>query len=97
VLVSFGFLALHSVKAAKAWKTPETAQAAWAAPEGAKRPSGKIRNDYRLFTKSLVLAREADGRQQEYKVLNDTWELVGDKAVMQQYVEKEVRGFLRRL
>jgi hypothetical protein len=53
--------------------------------------------DYQLFTKSLVLVLLKDGRQQEYKVLNDTWELVGDKAAMQQYVEKEVRGYLRRL
>jgi hypothetical protein len=53
--------------------------------------------DYQLFTKSLVLALMKDGRQQEYKVLNDTWELVGDKAAMQRYVEKEIRGYLRKL
>jgi hypothetical protein len=38
-----------------------------------------------------------DGLQQEYKVLNETWELVGDKAALEQYVEKEVRGYLRKL
>jgi hypothetical protein len=54
-------------------------------------------NDYQLFTKSLVLVREVDGRQTEYKVLNGAWELVGDKAVMQQYVEQEVRGYLRKM
>jgi hypothetical protein len=150
VLLSFGFLALRSVKAAKAWKTPETAQAASAAPESARRASGKIIayyfhvtvrcttcraiesyskqtiherfaselasgllewrlvnvqlpenrhfiNDYRLFTKSLVLVRELERRQKEFKVPNDTWQLVGDKAAMQQYVEKEVRGYLRKL
>lgn len=53
--------------------------------------------DYQLFTKSLVLVLIKDGQQREYKVLNDTWELVGDKAAMQLYVEKEVRGFLRKL
>lgn len=53
--------------------------------------------DYQLFTKSLVLVLVKNGRQEEYKVLNDTWELVGDKAVMQAYVEKEVRAYLRRL
>lgn len=53
--------------------------------------------DYQLFTKSLVLVRMKDGRALEYKVLNDTWELVGDKAAMQRYVETEVRGFLRKL
>ncbi|MCX6622497.1 MAG: nitrophenyl compound nitroreductase subunit ArsF family protein, partial [Acidobacteria bacterium] len=50
--------------------------------------------DYQLFTKSLVLVRFDKGRQAEYKVLNETWELVGDKAAMQAFVEREVRDYL---
>jgi len=53
--------------------------------------------DYQLFTKSLVLVLIKDGQQKEYKVLNDTWELVGMPVMMQEYVEKEVRNFLRKL
>ena len=53
--------------------------------------------DYQLFTKSLVLVRMRDGQTQEYKVLNDTWELVGNKPLMQRYVERHVRGFLERI
>lgn len=53
--------------------------------------------DYQIFTKSLVLVRFDKGRQAEYKVLNDTWELVGDKRAMQGYVEREVRDCLKRL
>jgi hypothetical protein len=53
--------------------------------------------DYQLFTKSLVLVRLDKGRQAEYKVLNETWELVGDKSAMQGYVEREVRDYLKRL
>ena len=53
--------------------------------------------DYQLFTKSLVLVRFDKGRQAEYKVLNDTWELVGDKSAMQGYVEREVRDYLKGL
>jgi len=53
--------------------------------------------DYQIFTKSLVLVRFDKGRQAEYKVLNDTWELVGDKSAMQGYVEREIRGYLKRL
>ena len=53
--------------------------------------------DYQLFTKSLVLVRFDKGRQAEYKVLNETWELVGDKPAMQGYVEREVRKYLKRL
>ena len=53
--------------------------------------------DYQLFTKSLVLVRFDKGRQVEYKILNDTWELVGNKTAMQGYVEREVRDYLKRL
>jgi hypothetical protein len=53
--------------------------------------------DYQLVTKSLVLVLYNGGRQKEYKVLNDTWQLVGDKTEMQGYVEKEVRNYLRKL
>ncbi len=53
--------------------------------------------DYQLFTKSVVLVHIKDGKQQSYKTLNDVWELVGDKARFQAYVDKEVRGYLARL
>jgi hypothetical protein len=53
--------------------------------------------DFKLFTRSLVLVRIRDGRQEEYKVLNDTWELVGLQELMQQYVENEVRNILQKL
>ena len=53
--------------------------------------------DYQLFTKSLVLVRFEKGKQAEYKVLNDTWELVGNKQAMQGYVEREIREYLKRL
>ena len=53
--------------------------------------------DYQLFTKSLVLVRFEKGRQVEYKVLNNTWELVGNKQAIQAYVEREVRDYLKRL
>jgi hypothetical protein len=54
-------------------------------------------NDYQLFTKSVVLVRIVNGKQQSYKILNDVWELVGDKARFQAYVDKEVRGYLAKL
>jgi hypothetical protein len=155
VLLSFGFIAFRSVRAAKDRHTPTSLQAA--APEP-KEPitasaraddskiiayyfhvnarcvtcrtieayskevihkrfakeiaSGRVEwrlvnmetpenrhfiQDYQLFTKSLVLVLNKGGQQKEYKVLNDTWELVGDKAAMQGYVEKEVRNYLREL
>jgi hypothetical protein len=53
--------------------------------------------DYELFTKSVVLVHIANGKQQSYKTLNEVWELVGDKAQFQAYVDREVRGYLAKL
>jgi hypothetical protein len=53
--------------------------------------------DYQLFTKSVVLVHFVNGKQQAYKILNDVWELVGDKAKFQAYVDKEVRAYLAKL
>ncbi len=53
--------------------------------------------EYELFTKSVVLVHIAGGKQQSYKILNDVWELVGDKAKFQAYVDEEVRSYLARL
>lgn len=149
VVVSFGYLAVRSSRAAKGWRSPVAVQAAStdAMPAGESGKviayyfhvtvrcttcraieayskevvdtrfakdlsSGRLEwrlvnlqlpenrhfiQDYQLFTKSLVLVLTESGKQKEFKVLNDTWELVGDKAVMQTYVEKEIRGFLRKL
>ena len=53
--------------------------------------------DYQLFTKSVVLVHVANGKPQSYKILNDVWELVGNKTKFQEYVDKEVRVYLAKL
>jgi hypothetical protein len=50
--------------------------------------------DYQLFTRSLVLVEFKDGRETGHKVLEKTWELVGDKAAFTDYVVREVRALL---
>jgi hypothetical protein len=53
-------------------------------------------NDYQLFTKSLVLVRVKDGKQAEWKNLEKVWELTGDKQAFREYVQQEVRAYLRK-
>lgn len=49
--------------------------------------------DFRLYTRSLVVVDANDlGR---FKVLERVWQLVGDKAAFQKYVEQEIRAFGR--
>jgi hypothetical protein len=50
--------------------------------------------DYRLFTKSLILVKVKDGKQAEWKNLSRVWELVRRKDAFLRYVQDEVRAYL---
>jgi hypothetical protein len=47
--------------------------------------------DYQLYTRSVVVVDAKDSKR--FKVLDRVWQLVGDKAAFQRYVEQEVRAF----
>lgn len=49
--------------------------------------------DYQLYTRSVVVVDAKDPKR--FKVLDRVWQLVGDKAAFQRYVEQEVRAFRR--
>lgn len=50
---------------------------------------------YQLFTRSLVLSMETDGKEVKWKNLPDVWKLVRDKERFFQYVKDEVEQFLK--
>lgn len=50
--------------------------------------------DYRLFTRSLVLVKVKDGKQVEWRNLEKVWELVGDKEAFLRYVRAHVSTYL---
>jgi hypothetical protein len=50
--------------------------------------------DYSLFTKSLVLVKEENGKQTSWKNCNKVWELLNNKEAFESYVQKEVRSYL---
>ena len=50
--------------------------------------------DYRLFTRSLVLVKVRNGKQVEWRNLDKVWELVGDKAQFEKYVQANVKAYL---
>jgi hypothetical protein len=52
--------------------------------------------DYKLFTKSLVLVRIKDGKQVEWTNLSQVWELTGEHEAFLEYVKGEVRGYLEK-
>lgn len=50
--------------------------------------------DYRLFTRSLVLVKMRDGKQVEWRNLDKVWDLVGRKDDFLKYVQANVKTYL---
>lgn len=50
--------------------------------------------DYKLPCPSLVLARQQHGKDEKWKLLGDTWQLVHEPEKFNRYVEGEVKAFL---
>lgn len=51
-------------------------------------------DDFKLFTKALVLVRYENGKQVKWKNCDKIWELLGDEAAFKKYVQTEVTAFL---
>jgi hypothetical protein len=52
-------------------------------------------SDYKLPCPALVVVRQKDGSDEKVTLLGDTWELVGDEAKFNRYIETEVSKILR--
>jgi len=52
--------------------------------------------DYKLVSKSLVLANTVNGRQTEWTNLKMVWQLTGRKDAFLNYVRREVRNYLAK-
>ena len=50
--------------------------------------------DYGLYTKSVIVSDQRDGREVRWKNLDQVWHLLDDPAAFRAYVEREVRAFL---
>ena len=50
---------------------------------------------YKLPFPSLVVARRETGKEEKWKLLGETWQLIEDTNKFNQYVENEVEKFLK--
>ena len=50
--------------------------------------------DYKLPCPSLVLVRQKDGKDQEWKLLGQTWDFIQIPPKLDQYIEEETSKFL---
>ena len=51
-------------------------------------------DDYKLFTKALILSRVRNGKQVAWVNLDSIWTLVGDKEHYIKYVQDQTRAFI---
>lgn len=54
--------------------------------------NGHFANDYQLYTKSVILSKQEDGKEASWKNLNKIWQLVkGEKEAYIKYIQDEVK------
>lgn len=56
--------------------------------------NGHFVEDYQLATRTVVIARFKDGKQGEWKRLDQVWQLVKDKEAFINYIQAETRTLL---
>ncbi len=59
--------------------------------------NGHYVNDYRLYTKSLVISLVKNGKEVKSKNLTKIWEYAGNKQKFSDYVTGEVKDLLKEL
>lgn len=59
-----------------------------------KKGNEHFAGDYKLYSQSLILSRQEDGKETEWKNLNKIWKLVGNKEEFISYVQTEMAEFL---
>ncbi len=50
--------------------------------------------DYKLYTKSVILSDKVNGKQQSWKNLDKVWKLLGDEDKFIDYIQTEVKTLL---
>lgn len=50
---------------------------------------------YQLFSQSVILSRQVDGKETDWKNLDKIWQLVGNKQEFVDYVQAEVTRFVK--
>lgn len=58
--------------------------------------NGHFVEDYQLATRTVVIARFKDGKQGEWKRLDQVWQLVRDREAFINYIQAETRSLLEQ-
>lgn len=71
-----------------------TGELAWMVKNLDEEENAHFVDDFKLFTKALVLVRYENGKQTKWKNCDKIWELLNDEAAFKKYVQAEVTSFL---
>ena len=52
-------------------------------------------DDYKLFTKSVVVSEVVNGKEVRWKRLDKVWDYLGDQQAFMKYVDDEIRAYLK--
>jgi len=66
----------------------------WRVENFEKEGNEHFAKDYQLYSQSLILSRQHDGKETEWKNLDKIWNLVGDREQFISYVQTEVEQFM---
>ena len=50
--------------------------------------------DYQLYSQSLIISKQRDGEEIEWKNLDKIWELVSDQEKFTEYIQSETKAFV---
>jgi hypothetical protein len=53
------------------------------------------RDDYQLYTKSVILSAVRGGKEVRWKNLDKVWDFLGDEAAFKKYISDEVIAFMK--
>ena len=88
-------LAAETVRAAFADEMKQ-GKVEWFVVNVEEAPNKHFIQDYKLYTKSLVVVDLVDGTQVRWKNLERIWELLREDEAFRQYVQGEVRSYLEK-
>ncbi len=60
-----------------------------------KKENDHFVNEYKLYTKSLVISLNKNGKEIKYNNLTKVWEYLGDKEKFYDYVRDEINKYLK--
>jgi len=74
----------------------ESGQLSWQPTNVDQKENNHFIKDYQLYTKSVIISRRVNDKEVEWKNLQEVWKLLGNEKAFKEYIQDEIRSFLRK-